>query len=152
VKRRPELRDLSDDHHTGLVLAIRCKRAGGGREEDDPGWLWAQVERAFAEHLEPHFRIEEEHLLPALETIGEARLAARIRDDHAALREMRDVGAADTDAVRAFGALLETHIRFEEREVFEPTQDRLPKAALEAIAAACRAIPRTCPSTSTEPS
>lgn len=152
MKRRPELRDLSDDHHTGLVLAIRCKRAGSGGEEGDPAWLWAQVARAFTDHLEPHFRIEEEHLLPALETIGEARLAARIRADHAALRDMRGVGAADTTTVRAFGALLEAHIRFEERDVFEPTQDRLPKAALEAIAAACRKIPRTFPGTVIEPS
>lgn len=152
MKRRPELRDLSDDHHAALVLAIRCKRAGSGRREDEPAWLWAQVARAFADHLEPHFRIEEEHLLPALETIGEAELAARIRADHAALRDTGGVETADTATVRAFGALLEAHIRFEERDVFESTQDRLPKAALEAIAAACRETPRTCPSTGIEPS
>jgi hypothetical protein len=41
--------------------------------------------------------------------------------------------------VRALGALLESHVRFEEREMFGVAEARLPGAALEAIAEACRA-------------
>ena len=40
-------------------------------------------------------------------------------------------------SIARFGRLLEAHIRFEEREVFEPTQHRLAPRALQAIAAAC---------------
>lgn len=145
MKRIPELRDLSDDHHTGLVLARRCRkldREGRDRGADE---IWARVIDAFEAHLEPHFRIEEEHLLPGLEAIGEAALAARIREDHRALRELRDARDVDVHAIQHFGERLEAHIRFEEREVFEATQDRLPKDVLDAIAAACAKVPRVCP-------
>jgi hemerythrin-like domain-containing protein len=142
VRRVPELRDLSDDHHTGLVLARRCRQAGRLRSSSSPETVWEQVLEAFSRHLEPHFRIEEQHLLPGLEAIGEASLARRIREDHAALRAFRESGAPGWASIERFGELLEAHIRFEEREVFETTQDRLPARTLEALAAACRANPR----------
>jgi hemerythrin-like domain-containing protein len=145
VKRVPELRDLSDDHHTGLVLARRCRQVGCLDSELSPEVVWNQVLEAFSNHLEPHFQIEERHLLPALEAIGEASLAGRIREDHSALRALRESDASSRTLINHFGELLESHIRFEERQVFEPTQDRLPARALKAIAAACEANPRICP-------
>jgi len=142
MKRVDGLRELSDDHHTGLVLARRCKQAGGEDSELSPERAWAQVLDAFSRHLEPHFQIEEQHLLPALEAIGEAPLAERIREDHGALRALRSTGAASRALLERFGQLLEAHIRYEERQVFEPTQNRLPARVLQAIASACRTNPR----------
>lgn len=145
MKRVPELRDLSDDHHTGLVLARRCKQAGRPGSGASPEAMWDQVIEAFSCHLEPHFQIEERHLLPALEAIGEASLASRIRQDHGALRALKDSPVASRALIDRFGELLEAHIRYEERQVFETTQDRLPPRSLAAIAADCRAVPRVCP-------
>lgn len=142
MKRVPELRDLSDDHHTGLVLARQCRKCGRADSELSPEEVWNQVLAAFSTHLEPHFQIEEQHLLPALETIGEPSLCSRIREDHAALRALRESDTSSRDTIGQFGRLLESHIRFEERQVFEPTQHRLPAWALKAIAAACRDNPR----------
>ena len=145
MKRIAELRDLSDDHHTALVLARRCREWA---KRDDPDALadaWRRVREAFAAHLAPHFEIEERHLLPGLEAIGESALAGRIRADHAALRALVEAPAPDRDAAERFGQQLESHVRFEEREVFEVAQSRLPAAALRAIADACRSIPRSCP-------
>jgi hemerythrin-like domain-containing protein len=142
MKRASGLRDLSDDHHAGLVLARRCKQAArieSVRAHED---AWRHAREAFALSLSPHFQIEEEVLLPALESIGEAALAERIRDDHRALRALEREVAATRDRLEHFGALLEAHIRYEEREVFEPTQDRLPADAIEAIARACAAARR----------
>lgn len=139
MKRVPELRDLSDDHHTGLVLARRCRQAAGSSSPASLEALWEEVLTAFSSHLEPHFRIEEEHLLPGLEAIGEASLASRIRADHAVLRSLRDSEVPSRSLLDRFGQLLEAHVRYEEREVFEPTQGRLPASTLEAIAKACQA-------------
>lgn len=108
--------------------------------------MWEQIREAFSEHLAPHFHIEEEHLLPALEAIGEGALAEHVRADHTALRALLAADAPDRPSILRFGELLESHIRYEERQVFEPTQDRLPASALQAIASACRSIPRVCPS------
>lgn len=142
MRRAAELRDLSDDHHTALVLARRCRRGAAGRRL---GALWQEVQEIFALHLEPHFRIEERHLLPALEDIGEGGLAARIREDHAALRALQRSGEATPERIARFGHLLQEHVRYEERQVFDPTQDRLPEAALRAIADDCRETRRRRP-------
>ncbi|CAG0968889.1 hypothetical protein MYXO_01182 [Myxococcaceae bacterium] len=136
MKRIAELRDLSDDHHTALVLARRCLRARPG-DDSAIASAWAAVRAAFDVELEPHFRIEEQYLLPALEEIGESELAERVRSDHALLRGLVAAGAADAGHVERFGHLLDAHVRFEEREVFELAQTRLSPTALAAIAAAC---------------
>lgn len=119
MKRHPDLRSLSDDHHTALVLARRTRRAAE-RGGDDAGVLeaqWRDVVRAFADELEPHFAIEERWLLPRLEAAGETRLVERNCADHARLRELvRESSSAPVLA--EFAALLERHVRFEEREVF----------------------------------
>ncbi|RIL07039.1 MAG: hemerythrin domain-containing protein [Proteobacteria bacterium] len=144
MKRVAGLRDLSDDHHTALVLARRCRQAAQGGDAAALGAAWSAVRDAFARELEPHFAIEERHLLPALEAIGEAALAERIRADHAALRAQVGEPAPRGGHVEAFGRLLDAHVRFEEREVFEPVQHRLAPAALAAIAAACAETRRAC--------
>lgn len=100
--------------------------------------LWREVQETSALHLEPHFRIEERYLLPALESIGEEDLAARIRDDHAALRALRRSKEPTPQVLQNFGRLLQEHVRYEERRVFDPTQERLPETALRAIAQACQ--------------
>ena len=139
MKRVPELRDLSDDHHTGLVPARRCKQAGHSNSELSPEQLWKQVLEVFSSDLEPHFQIEEKYLLPALEAIGENSLAEQVREDHRALRALRDSEPITRALAGEFGELLDSHIRYDEREVFEFTQDRLPPHALQAIESACRA-------------
>ena len=142
MKRVPELRALSDHHHTGLVLARRCREAGRPGSSVSPAALWRQVLEAFSSQLEPHFQIEEQYLLPGLEAIGEASLANQIREDHRSLRTLRDSEPVDRALLARFGERLESHIRYEERHVFEPTQDRLPPSTLTAIAVACDAISR----------
>jgi hemerythrin len=137
LKRIEELRALSDDHHTALVLARRCQQAAQGRSPLSVEAVWEDVLTAFSSHLEPHFQIEEIFLLPALDELEEFALTAQIRNDHARLRTLRDTTPLAEDLVEEFGRLLESHVRFEEREVFERTQDRISKAALLAISEAC---------------
>ncbi len=140
MKRHTGLRGLSDDHHTALIVALRCKRA----EEASLAWLWKAVRSSFASHLEPHFAIEETHLLPALEELGEGALADRIREDHARLRRLGGADRPSLAHVREFGRALDEHVRFEERRVFQETQDRLPAESLAALEAACAESPRLC--------
>lgn len=141
MNRHPSLRGLSDDHHTALVIAMQCKRA----DPESVKELWPAVVRAVSLHLEPHFDIEERHLVPALEALGEEALAARIRGDHGVLLSLAANSAASDIAVREFGQRLEQHVRFEERRVFEAVQDRLPQSVLDRIESDCRETPRSCP-------
>ena len=135
MKRIDALRGISDDHHTALIVAARCKRATPNGSKGLEA-IWAAVRDGIAGHFEPHFALEEAHLLPALEALGAGDAAERIRQDHAALRSTLATARPSLEEVQAFGKLLERHVRFEEREVFEAHQEQLPEAVREALASA----------------
>jgi hemerythrin-like domain-containing protein len=125
MKRDARLQGLSSEHHQGLVLA---RRAANGELDA------AAVRRRFDAELAPHFQVEEEALLPALEEVGEAALAARTRREHAELRGHLAAGErGETGRLAEFGALLERHIRFEERELFPAAEARLADDQLDLI-------------------
>lgn len=142
LKRIPELRKLSEDHHHGLALARRARLAGDGNEGFTASHVWEEIERKFQDELEPHFRIEEEYLAPPLAALGEMELIERFNKDHRILREsVSDQSARSPSALKQFGEMLERHIRFEERELFEIAQQRLSSDDLKAIEKACLRFP-----------
>lgn len=129
MKRCSALRDLSNEHHHGLVLCKRAKKAAGTEDEEK---AWRGIQKRFVTDLEPHFQVEELVLLPALEQAGESELARRTLDEHVELRRL--IGEDSPQAMTAFAELLTEHIRFEERELFEVAQQRLSAAELAALA------------------
>ncbi len=140
MKRFPELRDLSDDHHHGLVLARKAKQVAAGGDDRATAEMWTEVELQFETELAPHFQIEERLIVPGLDDAGETTLTKRLCDEHRALREcVRPESGRSFSDLRRFGELLENHIRFEERELFEMAQQSLSPQQLGAIAEACRA-------------
>lgn len=140
MKRDPRLIGLSSEHHGALVLARRLRQAADAG--DGAAAEVVTLRERFADELEPHFRVEEEVLLVALDAAGERELAARTREDHAFLRAHVTASAAgDFTAMAAFAERLMDHVRFEERELFprceallrpevlDEVQRRAPKAA-----------------------
>lgn len=147
MKRSPELRDLSVDHHHGLVLARTARNVAEGRKPLGLEEAWTEVAERFAAELEPHFRIEEELLAPALAAAGEGALVGRLHEEHAALRAfVGPAGPRSAADLGRFGELLEQHIRFEERVLFVVAEEKLDKAVLGAVAEAClaRAVAPRC--------
>jgi hemerythrin-like domain-containing protein len=117
MKRDVRLHGLTSDHHHALVLARRLREAAarGGLDLI----LLADVRRRYIEELGPHFALEEEELLPALEQVGRTDLVARTLRDHEALRNhLAAAESGDLSRLSEFGALLEAHVRFEERDLF----------------------------------
>lgn len=128
MRRADALRALSSEHHNGLVLAVRVKRAVGTAEAER---VWEETRKLFVTELEPHFHAEEDWLLPALEQAGETELVKRTNAEHVELRRMiREGGMANMEA---FGELLSQHIRFEERELFEAAQKSIPPDKLATL-------------------
>ncbi len=143
MKRIREFRKLSEDHHHGLVLARRARLAGAGTEGFSVPHVWEEVEEKFQYEFEPHFIIEEKYLVPPLEAIGEIKLINRLNDDHKILRQrISDQSVRTPLALKQFGEILEKHIRFEERELFEIAQKRLSFDALQSLERACQKSPK----------
>jgi hemerythrin-like domain-containing protein len=133
VKRDPRLHGLSNDHHHALVLArtVRDLVASGRANAVAARELAATFER----EIEPHFRIEEELLLPALRTVGELELVRRTEEDHAFLREVAVTARhGETDRLLRFADRLREHVRFEEAELFPCCEDKLSTPVLDAVA------------------
>ena len=136
MRRHPVLRDLSSEHHAGLVMARRAELAAGEAPEVREA-TWVELVQRFNRELEPHFRREETGLLPALESAGERALAAQIRAEHEAMRRL--IAADKVEGLAPFAERLRAHIRFEERVLFPRAEGRLGPAALAALGAGLRA-------------
>ncbi len=143
MKRHAELRSFSDDHHQGLVNARHLKRAAAGEEPE-----LADAARDFLEFwrqdTSPHFRKEEEVLLPVLARHGGdlshpsvvEMLAqhARIRGLAMELGDELGRQGVQGKTLKALGEQLEAHIRLEERRVFPFIEETLPERALNEMA------------------
>lgn len=129
MKRDPRLHGLSADHHHALVLARRLSQTTSLTASEA-----ADLRAVFDRELEPHFRAEEELLLPPLRTKGEAKLVERTLADHAALRAAIQAAAGgDATAARDLGTRLGDHVRFEERDLFPACERQLSDAELAAV-------------------
>ncbi len=145
MKRAAELKELSDDHHQGLVQARRLRKVAASK---GVGPL-EETTRAFLEFWQrdtsAHFRREEEVLLPVLARYGQDVLyrgpVVEMLSQHARVRglvmqlsdEYAD-GSLRPETIGEIGELLEAHIRLEEREVFPMIEEVLPEAALKEVA------------------
>jgi hemerythrin-like domain-containing protein len=133
MKRDPRLCGLSSDHHRALVLARSLvERAAADTLDAEAA---RDLATRFEHELEPHFRIEEEVLLPAITLAGEAGLVERTEEDHALLRARAAwAGGGRIDGLVAFAERLTEHVRFEEHELFPFCEANLPASVLDEIA------------------
>jgi len=130
MKRDPRLRPLSSDHHRALVMARKISKASR-KDKIEPAVL-NEIETFWQNELKPHFILEEEKLLPALEKHGEIRLVKQTIHEHAQMEKLV-TQLQKKSALQEFSQLLKQHIRFEEQILFEVSQKKLNDAELEAV-------------------
>jgi CheY-like chemotaxis protein len=146
-KRHSALVPLSRDHHHTLALALRLRQGEKALLTD--GWSHdrkeqaRRVQRLFRDDLTIHFRLEEEILFPAIQKHVQAAspLVTSLIDQHrkieALVVRLRQTLSTNLDSLLSeIGAVLEEHIRAEERELFPMFEkDAPPEVAVEAAAA-----------------
>ena len=130
--RDPSLIPLSHQHHNGLSLCVLTERSL--REDPSPANAEKLARKAIDRYeleLTNHFDIEERILFPAIESALIPGLIADHRRLEALIANLR----ADPTAalLLEFSALLRTHIRREENELFEEIQRRLPRGMLDSL-------------------
>jgi len=118
VKRSAALAPLSREHHVALEVALRLRRA------TDPAAARDAFLRFFDDEGEAHFAAEETVLLPFVSDVlpADDPDVVRVLDEHRELRRraaaLRSGARADEHDLRELGALLEGHVRHEERVLF----------------------------------
>ncbi len=157
MKRDPALIQLSREHHTALVLAKQAQRLGMQSEQEqgvssETANFMRTLKSRFSNELEPHFCLEETYLLNELEALSSSthaqeivqkaqQLAQRTRDEHDALRQMTQrIAHQDFSCLSPWGELLATHVRFEERELFDFIESVFSPHILSKIEAASRQL------------
>lgn len=139
-QRHPALQPLSREHHAALMVCFQVRK--GLNTGISAERLGAYLQWFITHQLEPHFRYEEELVLPLLPN-GHA-LRAQTLEEHAALRAgglQKDWAAEE---LLVFADRLDRHIRFEERVLFPYLQEHAGGSVLEE---ALRVAPQTpaCP-------
>ncbi|MCK9381439.1 MAG: hemerythrin domain-containing protein [Sulfuritalea sp.] len=126
MKRHARLLQLSREHYGALKLARDARRAAESAEPGEVAALAQRVVQVFPVELDPHFCVEEQGILVLLAQAGQHELVERTLADHTELRRLaRSLAEPDAATLLRFADLLGTHVRFEEREVFEAAQARL---------------------------
>jgi hypothetical protein len=139
IRRTPELRPLSSEHHHALLLAFQLKKGlaghgdSAGAPKDLPGLV--SMARRFEETtFLTHTRAEEDLLGPHLPAPEAKRLASEHRELIRLLGIARDGAPPDARfALTTFADLLERHVRWEERELFPACEKALGEQALSTI-------------------
>ncbi len=130
VKRHNAIAPLSRDHHAALVFALRLKN--GVIKGADTGELAAYVSHFWFHHLVPHFRDEEEVFFPE----SAHPLINRALDEHVRIKALVDNIAVkpDGETMLALSKLLNEHVRFEERTLFNALEKDIKPENMEKIA------------------
>jgi len=129
MKRHQSLALLSTDHHHGLNIAkLLISRERINTLGTDKAFH--KLADFFNNELIKHFSEEEDFLVPVLR---DNVLIKRMCTEHIKLREIfASLNSADDieNTLISFGKFLESHIRFEERELFPMIQSTLPEKTL----------------------
>jgi hemerythrin-like domain-containing protein len=131
IKRSKQLTPLSKDHHDGLLFAWKIKQ--GLKNGADIKLIAEYVQWFWKNHLQEHFREEEQILAPHLPADNE--LLKRMIDEHQEIEAMVHINESipDETLLGNLAQAIDDHIRFEERELFSYAEKIIPEKELNLI-------------------
>ncbi|MGB8194599.1 MAG: hemerythrin domain-containing protein [Chitinophagaceae bacterium] len=135
MKRDVNLQPLSRHHHDALMACLMIEK--GVRKNADLKVLQDFTRQVWEKDINSHFILEENYLVPNLRQnkFPEYIIQSLLRD-HELLRVLSQRilnGGASYQGFLAFSTLLEQHVRFEERLVFEKAQEVVPEQELRKV-------------------
>ncbi|HLT72279.1 MAG TPA: hemerythrin domain-containing protein [Cyclobacteriaceae bacterium] len=118
ISRHEALRPLSREHHFGLQLCWKIRR--GFQKDVSAERIKAYCDWFYQRYLVPHFEIEEKYLFPIM---GEGNdLVDRAISDHRQIEGFIREPTNLEEVLRSLEVVLNNHIRFEERVLFNEIQ------------------------------
>ena len=129
MKRHEALVQLSRDHHFGLLLCWKLKE--GLKKNISVERMSKYIGLFYLQNLKPHFAEEEDTIFKIL---GEENpLIKEAISQHQTFHKMIEDGFEKPEQIESFRALLELHIRTEERQIFPEIEKQATNEQLEAI-------------------
>jgi len=134
IKRHPAIVEFSRDHHFALLLVWKIKE--GLKKSIEISRISKYVVHFYDTNLIHHFKEEETMLFNKI-TITDP-LVLKTESEHVDMRNLIEVlrnNSDDKKSLESFSALLEKHVRFEERELFNYLQEHIPEKVLAEVEA-----------------
>jgi hemerythrin-like domain-containing protein len=137
--RDKSLVPLSRQHQHALALCVRLNRAIEADKVDLDAWQ-AEIAQQYEQEIAAHFEAEEKEVFPHAARCQELQaLVQELLVEHEVLRGLFATATArafDDLGLAEFAEKLVSHIRKEERELFEPMQKLLSAEELSTIGVA----------------
>lgn len=143
IRRNEHILRLSREHHFSLLFCWKIRQ--GVKKGIAPERMINYADYFRKHHAEPHFREEEEIIFDHFPD----EMTLRAVDEHIALRRLFEeiISRAGEDDEQVAGLLsslaekLDSHVRFEERELFPYLEKKLNEKELSRIGNALDALP-----------
>lgn len=129
IKRHESLKPLSREHHHGLLLCWKIRQ--GLKKEIALERIKAYVDWFWDIHLKFHFEVEEKYIFSVLPK--EHPMVLQALDEH---HKIKDLILSKDDTLlnlQSLEKVLDDHIRFEERILFNEIQNIATPAQLSEI-------------------
>lgn len=139
IKRHEALKPLSQHHMAGLHIALKLSRAGTNKSRLPISDIIHDAEEFWNPDGSNHFREEEDILLPVYAKYEkvDTETIKNMLMEHVLIRsKMQQLLAEELamEEMHELGALLENHIREEERVIFPMIEQALPEGELSRLA------------------
>jgi len=132
IKRSPALIKFSREHHFGLLVVWKIRQ--GISKQIEPARISNYIIFSFENELMAHFKEEEMDLFSKLPDDDEWRQQAIIEHERIyRLIEYIEHNKEDVHILTEFADTLESHIRFEERTLFNHLQQHLSADELKML-------------------
>ena len=118
IKRNESLKAISREHHHGLLLCWKIRT--GIKKQIEPERIKKYSDWFYTSQLLPHFELEEQHIFTLLG--NENELVKKALSEH---RRLKRLFESETEVMKNLTLIeeeLESHIRFEERVLFNEIQ------------------------------
>src|SRR6184192_148888 len=134
--RDKNLIPLSHQHQHALALCVRLDRAIQSGDVDLEAWQ-EEIQQIFEQEITFHFAAEEKELFPAASRFPQLQpLVQELLTGHALLRNLFSRARARTLHIAGLQTMVEklaSHIRKEERELFEEMQKLMKPEELSTV-------------------
>lgn len=129
IKRHEALQPWSRDHHHGLLLSWKIKK--GFSLDIDPTRIKKYIDWFWNTQLKTHFETEEAFIFPILG--NENHMVKQALEEHQQLKTLFESQEDISHTLSEIERLINDHIRFEERVLFNAIQEVATGGELELL-------------------
>jgi iron-sulfur cluster repair protein YtfE (RIC family) len=126
LKRNPALQPLSREHHQILLLGFKIRQ--GLKKEIEPKRIVNYCLWFYKAYLKAHFE-KEVQILSKVVT-EDSDMISRLAVNHQKIKESLNSLTTSEDSLKRFEKVLVSHVRLEERVLFEELQSKLTPDAI----------------------